>query len=188
MKEYILTRAKRKSLLSETELALPDRGFDVFVHDSVNALCVLILSFILHDPVRGIVYLFSFAGLRSYTGGWHAHTKAGCFLTYQLLYMVSEILLHIQITGLSRVIIAGICTVYMIWSGPVEHIYNPLSPEVRKRNHRKLIRNSIVLYAVLTVLVLLQTDLSQTIVIVMAYNMILMEVLRHSEYGRHYEN
>ncbi|MBR3358204.1 MAG: accessory gene regulator B family protein [Solobacterium sp.] len=188
MKEYILNRATQKNVFSETELALLDHGIDVFVNDSVNTLCVLIQSFLFHDPVQGIVYLLAFAGLRSYAGGWHARTKTGCFLSYQLMYMVSQILLRFRMSGLYRVVIAVICTVYMCVSGPVEHLYNPLSTKVRKRNHRKLIRNSIILLVILIGLVLLQNDVAQTIAIVMTYNRILMEVLRHSKYGRQYEN
>ena len=184
IKEYFLKNAKDHLQLSETELSLLNHGIDIIINDGINYLFVILLSLFLRDGIRGLLYLICFRLLRIYSGGWHAKTKAGCFLSFQIMYLMAGFFIKNQILMSFNIYISFFCTLYMILVGPVEHIYNPLTQNERTHNHRFLILNCLLLMMIDMFLYFSYRNLSQTVCIVMIYNVFMMELLKHSKYGR----
>ena len=186
-KDYIICFFNRKIDLSEFDKELVSHGIDILICDGRNFVSIILLSFFFGTTRRTILYLIILSCLRGHTGGWHSKTELGCFVTYNISYLLLIWLSYRSIHPFIMNLIILIAVSYIIWFSPVEHINNPLSDQEREKNRKISVYYSMVfffLYAVL--LTHKQTGYAAIISLAFAYNVILMELLRRSDKRRSY--
>lgn len=170
-----ITNALVKNVdVTELDIELIQHGLEVFLSDTFNILSVLLFSVFLHNTYCAVLYLIILSTLRVHTGGWHARTKIACYCTYQLMFLVfSTLIKHTFSPGISHMILCS--SLYYMWvNAPVEHIYNPLSNDVKAKN-RTISHRYLVLYTLLYFFVSNEYSIYKTtIMLSFLYNGILM--------------
>ena len=66
-------------------------GLEITISSVLNVMLVLMCSLVVGDIFTGIIYLFIFIFLRSFTGGYHATTYFRCNLTMMATFFITFI-------------------------------------------------------------------------------------------------
>ncbi len=186
-KDYIICFFNRRIGLSELEKELVSHGMDILICDGRNFVSVILLSFFLGTTRRTILYLVILSCLRGHTGGWHSKTELGCFVTYNISYLLLIWLSYRSIHPYIMNLIISTSASYIIWFSPIEHINNPLSNQEREKNKMISVYYSMVFFFLYTVLLIhKQTGYAAIISLAFVYDAILMELLRRSGKRRTY--
>ncbi|MBR3151198.1 MAG: accessory gene regulator B family protein [Erysipelotrichaceae bacterium] len=117
-------------------------------------------------------------------GGWHASTKLGCFLTYQSVFIIICLLNECHFPLSLSVFVYFFSFIYLYFNSPVEHIYNPLTVAERISNKKKARRSAIYLTIFFVFLVFANSRYSCVLSLVIFWNSICMEMLKHTKYWR----
>lgn len=105
-----------------------------------NILFTLLISLILSDIKTGMIFLFFFAPLRCYAGGFHAKSRRGCF--YCSIIFVVIALQGIKLLdsfGIELLIVLFLISYCIGKESPVENINKPLNLNERERFRKKTI-------------------------------------------------
>lgn len=187
LKGFIIDSIDHKIGLSGLDKELVSHGIDILVCDGRNFLSIILPSFFFGTTERTFLYLIVLSCLRGHTGGWHSKTEFGCFVTYNISYLLliwfSYCNIHQSLMNFGVLF----SIVYIIRFSPVEHMNNPLSDPERNRN-QKMSTYYCVVFSFIYVVLLVhkQTGLAATVCLAFAYNVILMELLRRSDKRRSY--
>lgn len=168
--------------------ALIEHGIDILISDGRNLLCVLFLSFFIHNTKQAVLYMLVLSTLRVHTGGWHATSEFKCFVTYQIMFLIFSLLNTFTIPKLINIAIMAFSIFYIICFSPIEHKFNPLSIEEIKRNRMYCLIYCIGYLALFLFMIKYSYAFAQTIAITFLFNVMLMELLRKSENYRYYVN
>ena len=133
-KSHIICFFNRRIGLSELDRELVSHGIDILICDGRNYVSTILLSFFFGTTRRTILYLIILSCLRGHTGGWHSKTELGCFVTYNISYLLLIWLSYRGIHPFFMNLIILTAVSYIIWFSPIEHINNPLSNQEREKN------------------------------------------------------
>lgn len=113
-------------------------GLELIISTVVSFISILIISMLMLDFLSGVVFIFIFAPLRLYVGGYHAKTYRKCFFVTNVSYLFllilkdlcwNDIPLYIwKILVLAIVIFIGI-------SPPLVSEEQPISKEKKKKSN-----------------------------------------------------
>ncbi len=79
-----------KSMQIESDMkSVYQYGFEITISSILNITLVLICSLAVRDIFAGIIYLFIFIFLRSFTGGYHATTYFRCNLALIVAFFIT---------------------------------------------------------------------------------------------------
>lgn len=127
-------------------------GYEVIISTFMDIIALLVIGTLCRRICETLVFIVVFVSVRQYTGGLHAHTKAGCVFITTMTLCVSFILNTFIINSRFR---AGYCVVAClaalmtaIWRAPVENDNKPLDREEKMRYKRAAI-GIITFYAVI---------------------------------------
>ena len=81
----------KKHLINKDLLAVYEYGFQLFFSTLFGAVSITLLSVILFDIRYALVFLLFFMPLRTFTGGYHCKTYAGCFVVSNLYFVLTVI-------------------------------------------------------------------------------------------------
>lgn len=149
-------------------------GIEITVSSIFNTLLILICSLILGDVIAGLIYLFIFIFLRSFTGGYHATTYFRCNLTFVVTFIITfglyKIITSFEMPFIVCEIIALLNLITIVVLSPVPNKYKPLTDEQRKRAFIL----SIVISSILSLsgLTLLMANISAGAIIIMTVTMV----------------
>ena len=129
-----------RSLLRQK--AIENEYFDVYVYGLelilsflFSTVVILLTGILLNALDIAIIFLIIFIALRRFTGGYHAPTYLQCKLTTISIYVAVNLLCIYLIVPLFAYIPLLILGLYIILRyGPIENIYKPLTPDIKKRN------------------------------------------------------
>ena len=71
------------------ETAVYEYGIELLLVSIFNAIWILVLGIVLKCPVLSVIYIYILASVRTQIGGYHAQTYIGCFVCYNLFFLVS---------------------------------------------------------------------------------------------------
>lgn len=184
MKTDYLSQIQAKYSFSDSQMLLLKHGIDIIINDSINMLCLLLISLVTGDLFQGVIYLLTFTSLRRHSGGWHASTRLLCYISYQIVFVImlicSKYTLDIRIIIFLFFISIG----YIFINAPVQHIYNPLSDQEVSKNRSKLSRNMIIVSAAFMAFSLNKSHYAFTICYASVWNALCMSLLKHSKMWR----
>jgi len=113
-----------KEIIREEDREIYIYGLLAMFSTVINFIFVLTVGIIAGLLAETLIYLFGFALLRCYCGGYHAKTKLGCVLGFSAIYAVSMVVLRFMPAEYSRMfsmISAGACLVFIYIYAPIEH-------------------------------------------------------------------
>ena len=113
-------------------------GIEITISSMLNVTLVLLCSLVLGNILAGLLYLFIFIFLRSFTGGYHATTYFRCDLTIVLTFIITFFAYNI-ISGCQLSIyicgtLALVSLIPIILFSPVPNKHKPLSDKQRKKS------------------------------------------------------
>ena len=148
-------------------------GIKLFISESASFLTVCILSVTFNRGLNGILYLASFATLRKYCGGYHAKTYISCYMSFVLIYMLSEVI--------SRFIVPSTAICLFIFSSVIIFLIAPVDTKQKRisYNHRRkakeIVRMELIVLFIFEILLAdFQASLSVTLSMVLTINAILL--------------
>ncbi len=130
------------SFLVSKGAAVPDDidvqiyGLQVILSTSVNLVAALLFSFIMGQLSFGISFLIAFMLLRRFTGGYHANSYLGCFLSLQAMLLVGFASQRLYESGISVVfpwVLTAVSIVLIFVLAPIDHVNKPSTPASRKK-------------------------------------------------------
>jgi accessory gene regulator B len=90
----------------------------------INFFLILFIGLVAGLLFETLIYLFGFALLRCYCGGYHAKTQLGCVLSFTAIYalsMAAYYFLPAEYNRLFSMISAGACLIFIFIFAPIEH-------------------------------------------------------------------
>lgn len=154
-------------------------GIEITISSMLNVTLVLLCSLILGNIIAGILYLFIFIVLRSFTGGYHATTYFRCNLTFVSTFIITYFA-YIIISGCQFSIyicgaLAFASLIPIVLFSPVPNKHKPLSDKQRKKSSVL----SIIIASALSVsgLILIAFEISYGAMIITTVSMISVLIL-----------
>lgn len=141
-----------KNIIRYDDREIYNYGLLAMFSTVINFLVILIIGIILGLVHETLIYLFAFALLRCYCGGYHAKTQMGCILGTVALYSVSMAVYYFlpkEYDRMFSMISAGACLIFIFALAPIEH-KNRTFEGSEYRQFRLVARIIAVLYVLIT--------------------------------------
>lgn len=124
------------AIASESDVEVYSYGLELLISSVLETLSVILLSIPFGRFWTTLLFLLAFCPLRSFAGGYHAKTHAGCFMTLLVVYAVFLALSFfprqsvMEIFSLAAV---AVSVIFVVLFAPVADPNKPLSPpEIKK--------------------------------------------------------
>lgn len=129
--EKITVMLAGKGIIPEEDAALYRYGIENGIIITSNLLVSLLFGLVTGRLGNILVFLFFYGSLRSFSGGIHCKSRAGCFAASILILFIPAYLCDwVVILPLVTVIIGGLTAMVVILAlSPVESVNKPLNDE-----------------------------------------------------------
>lgn len=137
LSKHITQWLVEKKVIAETDWEVYEYGVFQLVMNLVDTLTILALAIYFHEIWATVCFAASFAALRKYAGGYHAHTVLACYLFTTTVTLLT--ILTIKYTTIPLAVMLGVWTVVgltIVLLAPVENRNKPLD-EVEYIVYRK---------------------------------------------------
>ena len=122
--------------IEEKEYDLYLYGFKTLIAFIVNIVVILFIGYILNRFKETALFLLCYCPIRQFTGGYHADTHVGCNVCYCGTYMISLLMLRIQMYVRGTIItwlIALAGYLIIVLNAPLEHHNKKLTMEQKEK-------------------------------------------------------
>lgn len=112
-------------------------GLDVMLSTLLNLLCILMVSLLMGELLLGMVFIFVFVPIRSFTGGYHADTKIRCNLSLIGVLVVAIMETRMLVSCRMNTVVVTNLLIYLLLVAilaPVENHNKTLSEGKKCRN------------------------------------------------------
>jgi len=188
MTELLAEYLEKRIHLGERQRRLLRHGIETLFSDQICFGSVIIISVILDELFDGVLFVVLFSMLRTWSGGWHAHSKARCLCSYILTFAAYLLMIHQNFHRPAEWLFPVISGLYICFASPVEHRLNPLSISEREHNRKAAAWCTLLLSLTAAVLYCIHCHYYQNIICVMVLNAGMMIMLRYSPDWRYYED
>lgn len=166
----------RKQILDDEEREVYQYAYELLLNQVINIVIAIVIAVIFRTPIQVIAFLISYIPLRSYSGGYHANTNAGC--TIVSAFMVCFICWLSRYSpewGVMRYyLICFACSGYFIIRyAPVEDSNKPLD-EVELVRYKKM---SCIIWVIETLIGCVLCLINNRIGFVIAISHLLLSVM-----------
>ena len=86
-----------KDVITEEEKEVCAYGMELIISGIISVALVIIIGLITGSIWYAVIYNMMMILIRTYTGGYHADTHAGCNVCYCGVYLISLLMLRIQV-------------------------------------------------------------------------------------------
>lgn len=127
----------RENVIEHEEYEIYKYGSDILIENIGTTIFLICLGFIFNKEISTLIFIAVFAGIRRYSGGYHAKTKLKCYILTITNWAVVIVLQRLQQKfGFTRFGIELIicCMVFMVmfFFAPVENPGKPLFERIGK--------------------------------------------------------
>lgn len=160
--ESFISTLRKNNIINEDNAEIVKYGFELLILKALFFVICIFIGVIMSEIIESILFAASFTLLRSYAGGYHAKTKAKCFVLSLLTIIVALICckLAVDFNWIIHVsLIISIISSVIIWIvAPVDTINKRLDELEIKMYKRKTRIVLIIEMCALVVLLLLNLD------------------------------
>lgn len=142
MAKKITDFLEKKGVLIESN-AIHQHGIEVLLSEGISFSVIVLISAIFHHFWFGVLYLFFFAVLREYSGGYHASSYFKCIVFMIAIYIISLMFYSFVENNWVYLMMALLSSLYLYPRVPVQHKNRRLSKK-EKLKYRKIARNIII--------------------------------------------
>lgn len=164
-------------------------GIEITISSILNIVLILACSLIVQNIWAGIVYLFVFIFLRTFSGGYHATTYFRCNLTFVITFAVTYFLFRVLVFYNSPIPICEVISLLhlipIILFSPVPNKHKPLLDKQKRISHILSLIIASALSLIGIILVVLEIEIGAMIIltVTMVSVLIIIEtVLQRSGY------
>lgn len=128
-------------------------GFNLLIKRLLHTVAILLIAASFNEFIGCSIFLLAYAGLREYSGGFHAKSEKGCFFCTLLISVCAIALLKIFPQYSLQVLwsIEVICGIFIWFFSPQEAINKPL--EVQERIvYRKIAHKYLILFGIISII------------------------------------
>lgn len=125
-----------KDVITEEEKEVCAYGMELIISGIISVALVIIIGLITGSIWYAVVYNIMMIVIRLYTGGYHADTHVGCNVCYCGTYMISLLMLRIQMYVRGTIItwlIALAGYLIIVLNAPLEHHNKKLTMEQKEK-------------------------------------------------------
>lgn len=125
-----------KDAITEEEKEVCAYGMELIISGIISVALVIIIGLITGNIWYAVIYNMMMILIRTYTGGYHADTHAGCNVCYCGTYMISLLMLRIQMYVKGTIItwlIALAGYLIIVLNAPLEHHNKKLTMEQKEK-------------------------------------------------------
>ncbi len=145
----------------------------------IKTSVVILISLILNTIKETLLLILFYAGIRTFSFGWHAKTSIGCWITTLSLYNGLPLLIkYINIPSILEYIILGVSTISIILWAPAD---TPKRPLIRKKQRikAKILSIFIVILYILIFTLTNITIIKDTIIIALTMQTIFINPITY---------
>ena len=128
------------------ETAVYEYGVELLLVSIFNAIWILVLGIVLKCPVLSVIYIYILASVRTQIGGYHAQTYIGCFVCYNLFFLVSLLFckaLNLMNIDLVNIFLIGIVYILLIHKfAPIPRTNSMDKYEMKEANRKASINSA----------------------------------------------
>lgn len=150
MRESIVEVLVKNSIIAPEDVEIYQYGLDLLAKKIIHSLLIVILGFFWGKFTCTIVFLIAYAGIREYSGGYHAKTSKGCLCCTYVVTLFSILLFHLfeNVRLLALYIILILCVVFIGYLAPQGTLNRPLDMQefitYRKKTRKRLVVGSAI--------------------------------------------
>ena len=126
-----------KDAITEEEKEVCAYGMELIISGIISVALVLIIGLITGNIWYAVIYNMMMILIRTYTGGYHADTHAGCNVCYCGVYLISLLMLRIQVYIRETIIITWLIALagylIIVLNAPLEHHNKKLTIEQKEK-------------------------------------------------------
>lgn len=143
-----------KNIISQNDLDIYIYGFELIFTTLLSAVGILCLALLWGMLTSGVIFIFVFFIMRTFSGGYHAETHIGCLVITNAAFLCSDMLgvALVILPVFIRVLILALASGWILHYAPVIHPNQPLNERKYKKN-RKHCR--LCLYLIIFIIALL---------------------------------
>lgn len=78
--DFMVAYLIKKSIIKSEDIEIYQYGFKILISNIITTLSVIIIGLLSKNIIETIVFLTVFVYIRTYTGGYHATSRIGCYL------------------------------------------------------------------------------------------------------------
>lgn len=130
--------------LNQNEIDLYELGIEVIISTMLTSASIFLISIILNNFAGAAFFLCCFITVRNYSGGFHAHTRTGCFITSIICYLssygLSKALIFLPLNAQTTIKGIGLAAAIGIFGAvaPLENPNKRLNEDWKHRNRRMM--------------------------------------------------
>ena len=136
MAQRIASFLVRKGAAAPDDVDVQVYGLQVILSTSINLTASLLLSLLMGQLPFGVSFLITFILLRRFTGGYHANSYLGCFVSLQAVLFVGFAAQRLYESGMSVVVpyvLTAASAVLIFLLAPIDHENKPSTPASRRK-------------------------------------------------------
>ena len=126
-----------KDAITEEEKEVCAYGMELIISGIISVALVLIIGLITGNIWYAVIYNMMMILIRTYTGGYHADKHAGCNVCYCGVYLISLLMLRIQVYIRETIIITWLIALagylIIVLNAPLEHHNKKLMMEQKEK-------------------------------------------------------
>lgn len=120
-----------KDAITEEEKEVCAYGMELIISGIISVALVLIIGLITGNIWYAVIYNMMMILIRTYTGGYHADTHAGCNVCYCGVYLISLLMLRIQVYIRETIIITWLIALTLRQNHMLQHMRGKKKIQVR---------------------------------------------------------
>lgn len=131
--DYLLMQ----NAIDESEKEIIIYGIEITLSTFGYIFSIIIISFLLNNPIFSLLFMAFFMTERLFIGGYHSSTYFHCFLITNMLFFLVSLIAIITPAWLSSYLLSAVVVVswpYMFFKAPVINERNPLSKRRLEKN------------------------------------------------------
>lgn len=139
------------NIITDEDASVYAYGLELILATIVNTFVVCVIGIVMGRFIETILFLASFAILRSFSGGYHASTHVKCLVILVVAYMINMVLIWMISVEymLYASLVLQFISIFLIFKyAPVENENKPLNEEERRNYKIKSRILSLVLAAI----------------------------------------
>lgn len=161
------------------EIEVYQYGMEIIISSIIDFTLLLIMGVIFNSLLESIVYYFSFAYIRKYSGGLHMDTYISCIITHNIIFLGLILTKHINYVNILMYVVLIVLAGIFYKLAPIKNKNKPLLEyEIEKYRNK-----ACLIYAFYLMLaIIIQGQIGSTILyVLLVVNLLMIVCIQSNE-------
>lgn len=146
----------RKSKVDIADKEIYDYCFEVLLSTILNLFAILVLAIVTKLYLETLCFIITFMALRGSTGGVHAKTHLGCFISLIIVFAILPIcfkFISVDILRYIGISFASLGCIFIFALSPVDNINRPFEKFERRKFRKRSITLTLIAALIFAILI-----------------------------------